>query len=162
MLKSKRLCVTGTSLGEPKASQVDEDKIVTEAPSSTFVRHTFLPYAFTMICKRVEEGRWSSLSLIHSKKISSLLGGGSMETNEMSPCVEESEVTRRTYAVLSSLSKGRVGSIEDRIESTTWSTNGSWTWVICVSLSNEIVRLTIIGIRSINSLNDDRLRESLL
>jgi len=44
----------------------------------------------------VEEGRQGHVSLLQSKEITSLLGGGSMETGEFPPCVEDFEVIGRT------------------------------------------------------------------
>ena len=55
-----------------------------------------LPPNFTMIWKGMEEGRRGSVSLFQSKEKTSVLGGGSVETGEMPPDVEESDVTRRT------------------------------------------------------------------
>lgn len=93
--------------------------------------------------------------------MASVLGWGSMEIFEMPLGVEDYEGIRRTSVVLISLSKKRVGSIEFEIKSTTWSTHGLSSLVICVSLSNEIVGLTVLGIRSITPSSDDRLGESI-
>ena len=60
-----------------------EDKKITEAPSSTFVQHTFLPQAFTMIWKGMEEGIQGSVSLFQSKEKTLVLGGGSVEIGEI-------------------------------------------------------------------------------
>ena len=58
-----------------------------------------LPPALTMIWKGMDEGRRGYVSLFQSKENTSVLGGGSVETGEMPPGVEESDVTKRTSAV---------------------------------------------------------------
>jgi len=49
-----------------------------------------------VIWKGMQEGRQGSTSLFQSKEMTSVLGGGSVETSEMYPCPKESEVTRKT------------------------------------------------------------------
>ena len=96
LLETHIFCLIGTSLGGAKAFQEVEDKILTEAPSSTCVWCMSLPPSLTMIWKGMEEGRRGSGSLFQSKEKTSTLGGDSVETGEMPPDIEESDVTRRT------------------------------------------------------------------
>ena len=52
--------------------------------------------------------------------MTSLLGGGSTDEGGITPNTVESVSTRKTWAVLGLLSRGRVGSTDDEIKSTTW------------------------------------------
>jgi len=99
LLKSNKFCVTHTSWRVPKTFQVIDDEILIEAPSSMFLWFALLPYTFILIYKVVEEGRQHSFNLLQSKEITWLPRGGSMEIGEMNTCVEESNVTRRTWVV---------------------------------------------------------------
>jgi hypothetical protein len=98
--------------------------------------------------------------------MASLLGGGSTGEGGIAPGMVDFVSTRKTWAVSSLLSSGRVGSTDGEIRSTTWVSfsrgrmgltggNGSTTWV---SISNRRVGLTKDGI--INHFVKNLQRES--
>jgi hypothetical protein len=62
-LKADNSLVVDTGLGEPKAFQVKDDKILVEDPSSTIVRKMTNLLTPTIIWKGAKEGRRGSTRL---------------------------------------------------------------------------------------------------
>ena len=94
-------------------------KILNEAPSSTIQRAILYCLTLTVIWKASSEGRHSSTMLSQSKEAIQELGGGWFEASSVPPCFVSSElVVKKMWLADTSLSKGRVGLIDNGIDST--------------------------------------------
>ena len=115
---SNRL-VVDTRLGDPMPFQARAAKILTEAPSSTIQRAIVYGSTLTFIWKGALEGRRGSTRLSQSKEAIWELGGGWSGMSSVPPCSVSYElVVKKMWQEDTSLSKGRLGLIDNGIDST--------------------------------------------